>query len=64
MPLCVVELDSPVKAVAFSPEGRFLYTSNGNGSCYQVDLADWLSAEEHDFEENIDLTDPFSRPGV
>ena len=33
-----VELDSQVKALAFSPDGRSLYTGNANTSCYQLDL--------------------------
>lgn len=31
-----LELDSQIKALGFSPDGRYLYTGNANGSCYQV----------------------------
>jgi WD40 repeat protein len=33
-----IELDTQVKALAFAPDGRSLFTGNGNSSCYQVDL--------------------------
>jgi WD40 repeat protein len=33
-----VELDSQVRALAFSPDGKSLFTSNGNSSCYQLDV--------------------------
>jgi WD40 repeat protein len=37
---CAVhELDVPVKALAFSPDGRFLYSGNGNTTCYQLDVS-------------------------
>src|SRR5947209_12001558 len=26
------------KSLCFSPDGRFLYTANGNGSCCQLDV--------------------------
>ena len=35
--LAVHEMDTPIHALAFSPDGRFLYTSNGNTTCYQLD---------------------------
>ncbi len=31
-----IELDSQVKALCFSPDNKYLYTGNANGSCYQV----------------------------
>jgi WD40 repeat protein len=34
----VVELDTQVKALCFSPDGRRLYTGNGNASCYELDV--------------------------
>jgi WD40 repeat protein len=34
----VLELDTQIKALCFSPDGRLLYTGNGNTSCYQVDV--------------------------
>jgi hypothetical protein len=34
----VVELDSQVKAVVFSVDGRNLYTGNANTSCYQLNV--------------------------
>jgi len=38
-PMALQELDTPVRAVCFSPDGRFLFTSNGNTTCYQLDVA-------------------------
>ena len=32
------EFDSPVQAVAFSPDGAYLFTGNGNTTCYQVEF--------------------------
>lgn len=37
--LGTTELDTQVKFVCFAPDGRSLYTGNGNTSCYQVRLA-------------------------
>ncbi len=34
----VADLDTQVKALCFSPDGRRLYTSNGNGSSYELDV--------------------------
>ena len=33
----VADLDTQVKALCFAPDGRRLYTGNGNGSCYELD---------------------------
>ncbi len=33
----VQELDTPLKALRFSPDGRFLFTSNGNTTSYQLE---------------------------
>jgi WD40 repeat protein len=35
-PLGVTELDTHVKAICFSPDGRSLFTGNANSSCYQL----------------------------
>jgi WD40 repeat protein len=37
-PLALRELDTQVKALCFSPDRRFLYTANGNTTCYQLRL--------------------------
>ncbi|MBA4067473.1 MAG: hypothetical protein C0501_27945 [Isosphaera sp.] len=37
-PLVAREFDSPVQSVAFGPDGRFLFTGNGNTTCYQVEF--------------------------
>jgi WD40 repeat protein len=34
--LGVTELDTQVKGLCFSPDGRSLFTGNGNSSCYQL----------------------------
>jgi WD40 repeat protein len=34
-----LELDTQVKALAFGPDSRTLYTGNANASCYEVDVA-------------------------
>jgi WD40 repeat protein len=39
-----VELDTQVKAIAFAPDGRSVFTGNGNTSCYQLDVAQFLGA--------------------
>jgi WD40 repeat protein len=31
-----LELDTQIKTLCFSADNRFLYTGNGNGSCYQI----------------------------
>jgi WD40 repeat protein len=32
------ELDTPIKALCFSPDGRSLFTGNGNTTSYQLDV--------------------------
>ncbi len=39
----VAELDTQVKALCFSPDGRRLYTGNGNASCYELDVPGLLA---------------------
>lgn len=39
----VASLDTQVKALCFSPDGRRLYTGNGNGSCYELDVPGLLA---------------------
>ena len=38
------ELDSPVQAVAFAPDGSFLFCGNGNTTCYQFEFKKLLEA--------------------
>jgi WD40 repeat protein len=33
-----LELDTQVKALCYSPDGRAVYTGNANGSCYRIEL--------------------------
>ena len=40
--LTVTEMDTQIKGLCFSPDGRFLYTGNGNTSCYQMQVAQLL----------------------
>ncbi len=40
----VVELDSQITALTFSPDGQFLYTANANTTCSQFKLSDLLAA--------------------
>ena len=42
--LARAELDTQVKALAFSPDGRYLFTGNANTSCYQLDVVRLLDA--------------------
>jgi WD40 repeat protein len=35
----LAELDTQVKDLTFSPDGRFLYTGNGNAGCYQLEVS-------------------------
>jgi WD40 repeat protein len=39
----MLELDTQVKALAFSPDGRHLFTGNGNASCYQFAVSQLLT---------------------
>jgi WD40 repeat protein len=34
----MVELDTQIKAVTFAPDGRSVFTANGNTSCYQLEV--------------------------
>ncbi len=36
------EFDSPVQALAFSPDGKYLFCGNGNTTCYQVEFKKFL----------------------
>jgi len=40
--LVLVELDCQVRSLAFSPDGKHLYTANGNTTCYQFEVAKLL----------------------
>jgi WD40 repeat protein len=35
--LATHELDTPIKAIRFSPDGNSIYTGNGNTTCYRLD---------------------------
>ncbi|HEY7426580.1 MAG TPA: WD40 repeat domain-containing protein [Gemmataceae bacterium] len=39
----LVEVDTQIKALAFAPDGRSLFTGNGTTSCYQLDVRQMLS---------------------
>jgi WD40 repeat protein len=41
--LSVTELDTQVKVLCFSPDGRSIFTANGNTSCYQLKTQRLLS---------------------
>jgi WD40 repeat protein len=41
--LGLVELDTQIKALACAPDGRSLFTGNGTGSCYQLDVRQILA---------------------
>ncbi len=32
------ELDNPIESIAFTTDGKYLFTGNGNTSCYQIEL--------------------------
>jgi len=34
----LVELDTQIKALAFAPDGRSIFTGNGTTSCYQIEV--------------------------
>lgn len=40
--LCVCPLDTQIKSLCFSCDGRYLYTGNGNTTCYQLDVRQLL----------------------
>jgi len=40
----VIELDSRLTALAFGPDGRYLFTAHANTTCGKVALADLLAA--------------------
>jgi WD40 repeat protein len=48
--LARARLDTQVKALGFAPNGRYLFTGNGNTSCYQLDVRRMLARgpESHD----------------
>jgi WD40 repeat protein len=37
-PMMEEQLDTQIKSLCFSPDSRFLFTGNGNTTCYRVDL--------------------------
>jgi WD40 repeat protein len=39
---CVHELDSPVKALRFTPDGATLYSGNGNTTCHEIPFRNLL----------------------
>jgi WD40 repeat protein len=39
----ILELDTQVKALYFSADGRYLFTGNGNTTCYQLEVGRLLS---------------------
>lgn len=41
-----IELDTQIKALAFAPNGRHLFTGNGNTSCYQIDVREVIDKGE------------------
>jgi WD40 repeat protein len=38
------ELDNPIKSLAFTPDGKYLFTGNGNTSCYQIEVEQLLAS--------------------
>jgi WD40 repeat protein len=43
-PIAMEELETPVMALCFSPDSRFLFTANGNTTCYQLEVAKLLES--------------------
>jgi WD40 repeat protein len=41
----VCSLDTPIKALVFSPDGRCLFTGNGNTTSYQLEIESLLKAD-------------------
>jgi WD40 repeat protein len=41
--LLAADLRAQIRQVAFSPDGAFLFTANGNGTCYQLDVHQLLA---------------------
>ena len=39
-----MELDCQIRSLAFSRDGKYLYTANGNTTCYQFEVAKLLGA--------------------
>jgi WD40 repeat protein len=37
------ELDNAIKSLAFSPDGKYLFTGNANTSCYQIEVEQLLA---------------------
>jgi WD40 repeat protein len=44
-PCGLVEMDTQIKVLAFSPDGCSLFTGNGTSSCYQIELRQVLAAK-------------------
>ena len=44
VPAGLVELDTQIKALAFAPDGRSLFTGNGTTSCYQIEVRQILAS--------------------
>jgi dipeptidyl aminopeptidase/acylaminoacyl peptidase len=38
------ELDNPIQSLAFTPDGKYLFTGNGNTSCYQIEVERLLAS--------------------
>lgn len=38
------DLDTQIKTLVFSPDGKFIYTGNGNTTCYQLDVRKALAS--------------------
>jgi WD40 repeat protein len=43
--VAVTDLHTPIKVLAFSPDSRSLFTSNGNLTCYQLDVQRLLAGK-------------------